>query len=493
MNIKKHFQTLMKPSERSLKTKSIRAATWSILGRGGSHIIRMAGNLILTRILFPEAFGMMATANMAFTMVNFFSDTGVKTAIIQNPNGAEPEYLNTAWIITLVRGIILSLLLFLLAVPISRFYNEHDLKGIMMIIACNPLILSFENPALTLFIKKFRIEKQVSFELGTQFLSLTCSVILAVLMRSVYALAIGMTLNSVFRVFWSYWTDPYRPHVLWNKKAGSELLHFGKYIFLNTMITWAVLNADILIVSKLLGMESTGLYNQGKNYAYLITTFCLQVTAQAYMPAVCSVINETPRVIAIYRRTTALFLAVAIPFSLIFVFFSNDIIRILYDSRYLNASISMSWLSLAGILQLISIITGTTFIALGKPVTETISVTICLLVGTFFILFGIRLGGLTGASIGMASMISLTAIIESMFLFKTTGFPLKIVLRPWGQAAITVFLSGIFFYLLKPLFRHEFFFNIPFMLTMLIIGTGISAGIYVLLEGTHPFQDRNKV
>jgi O-antigen/teichoic acid export membrane protein len=482
----------MKPGERSLKTKSIRAATWSILGRGGSHMIRMVGNLILTRILFPEAFGIMATANMAFTMVHFFSDTGVKTAIIQNPNGAEPEYLNTAWIITLVRGILLTIVLFLLAVPISRFYNEYDLMGILIIIACNPLILSFENPALTLFIKKFRIEKQVTFELGTQFLSLTCSVILAILMRSVYALAIGMTLNSVFRVFWSYCIDPYRPHISWNKKAGSELLNFGKYIFINTMITWAVLNADILIVSKQLGMETTGLYNQGKNYAYLITTFCLQVTAQAYMPAVCSVINETSRVIAIYRRTTAFFLTLAIPFSLIFVFFSNDIIRILYDSRYLNSYISMSWLSLAGIFQLISIITGTTFIALGKPFTETISVTIGLLAGTSFILFGVKFGGLVGASVGMASMISLTAIIESVFLFKTAKFPIKIVLRPWIQAAITVILSGIFFYVLKPLFKFDFLYNIPFMFTMLIIGTCISAGIYVLLEGTHPFQDRNK-
>jgi O-antigen/teichoic acid export membrane protein len=259
------------------------------------------------------------------------------------------------------------------------------------------------------------------------------------------------------------------------------------------MITWAVLNADIFFVSKLLGMEAIGLYNLGKNYAYLITTFCLQVTAQAYMPAVCSVIDELPRVIIIYRRTIAFFLAAAIPFLLIFIFFSNDIIRILYDSRYLNAYISMSWLSSAGILQLISIITGTTFIALGKPVTETISVTIGLLAGTFFIIFGIRSGGLLGASIGMASMISLTAIIESVFLFKTAKFPIKIVLRPYGQAVITVFLSGIFFYLLKPLFRYDFFFNIPFMFTMLIIGTVISAGIYVLLEGTHPFQDRNKV
>ena len=489
MSINKLFQKLTTPGENSLKKKSIKAAIWSILGRGGSQIVRMGGNLILTRILFPEAFGIMATANMALAMVNFFSDTGVKTAIIQNPNGAEPEYLNTAWIITICRGLLLSVVLFCLAIPISHFYKEPDLKGIMMVIACNPLLLSFENPALTLFIKKFRIEKQVAFELITQSLSLTCSVILAVIMRSVYALAIGMTLNSVFRIFGSYYIERYRPSLQWDKKAGTELFHFGKYIFLNTMITWAVLNTDIIIVGKLLGMETLGLYNLGKNYAYLITTFCLQVTAQAYLPAVSSVADEIPRVAIMYRRTVTLFLAVAIPFALILVFFSGDIIHILYDPRYQNASISMSWLTLAGMLQLIGIITGTTFIALGKPVKETISVAIGLLAGIVFLISGINLGGLKGASIGMGAMISITAIIESVLLFRAMKFPIKIVLRPWGQAIITVSLTGIFFFFLKPFFIHEYLYNIPSMFIMLIMGACISGGIYILLEGAHPFRD----
>jgi O-antigen/teichoic acid export membrane protein len=108
MYFKELYTRLFKSKTDSLKLLSMRSAIWSLMGKGGSHVIRLAGNLILTRILFPEAFGLMATANIVLVMAELFSDTGVKTAIIQNPRGAEPAFLNTVWVINIVRGIILS-------------------------------------------------------------------------------------------------------------------------------------------------------------------------------------------------------------------------------------------------------------------------------------------------------------------------------------------------------------------------------------------------
>ncbi len=175
MQIKDLIDKLIRPQKHSLKIQSIRAAFWSFMGKGGSHFFRMVGSLVLTRILFPEAFGLMATATVFLTMVQLFSDTGTHTAIIQNPRGAEPEFLNTAWIIKLCRGGILFLVMCALALPFARFYNQPELKGILFVMAFSPLILGFENPALAVLIKEFRTEKQVGLELGTQVFGLAVS------------------------------------------------------------------------------------------------------------------------------------------------------------------------------------------------------------------------------------------------------------------------------------------------------------------------------
>ncbi|RLF31141.1 MAG: polysaccharide biosynthesis protein, partial [Thermoplasmata archaeon] len=48
----------------SLKRLAVSGSAWIIAGFGMSQALRLAGNLILTRLLFPEAFGIMALVEM---------------------------------------------------------------------------------------------------------------------------------------------------------------------------------------------------------------------------------------------------------------------------------------------------------------------------------------------------------------------------------------------------------------------------------------------
>ena len=70
IKIKNMINKVMNFQTGSLKAMSIRSAIWSLLGNGSGYIIRMGGNLILTRILYPEAFGLMATANTILLFVD---------------------------------------------------------------------------------------------------------------------------------------------------------------------------------------------------------------------------------------------------------------------------------------------------------------------------------------------------------------------------------------------------------------------------------------
>jgi len=489
MNLSKLSDFIRNPQDHSLKLQSMRSAFYSIVGRGGGHFLRMAGSLVLTRLLFPEAFGLMATASVVLAMVQLFSDTGVRISIIQNPRGGEPEFLNTAFIISIARGFLLALIICAIAVPLSLYYDKPELRLLLLVMACNPLLVSFENPAMSLFVKKFRVERQVFFEIIIQALGLITSVALAWVLRSVYALAWGAVLASAYRVAGSYYMHPFRPALAWNKDAGRELFGFGKFIFLNTMITWATMNIDVLLIGKLLDMEQLGFYNLGKNFADLVPTFGLQIIGQAFFPAISSIAHDLPRIMRVYRRFAAFAMAVAVPAGLVLAFFSADIMRILYDARYFNASIPMLWLCVAVTFRLMSIITGTTFIAAGRPGLETIAMAAGLAAMAAFIPLGIRLGGLQGAAIGAAGAIAVTAAAESLCLWLSLKCSPAVTLRPWLQALLAAGAVSGLYIVLKPAFQDAAFYNIPFMAIMAAAGLLASGGIYVLFEGLHPFRD----
>jgi len=493
MNLSKLLDFIRTPQDHSLKLQSMRSAFYSLVGRGGGHFLRMLGSLVLTRLLFPEAFGLMATASVILAMVQLFSDTGVRTSIIQNPRGGEPQFLNTAFIISVGRGVLLGRIICALAVPLALYYDKPELRLLLVVMALNPLIVSFENPAMSLFIKKFRVERQVVFEIGIQALGLITSVVLAWLLRSVYALAWGAVLSSLYRVAGSYRMHPFRPRLSWDSDAGRELFSFGKFIFLNTMITWAAMNTDLVLIGKMLSMEQLGFYNLGKNFADLAPTFALQIIGQAFFPAISSIAHDVPRIMRVYRRFAALAMAVAVPAGMLLALFSADIIGLLYDARYVAAAIPMYWLCLAVVFRIMSIITGTTFIAAGRPGLETIAMSAGLAAMAVCIPAGILLNGLQGAAIGAAAALAVTAAAESLLLWRALHCSPKLALRPWLQALLCAGVVGLLYYMLKPALDGTWLYNLPFMALMGIIALGVSGGIYILFEGTRPFKDQAAV
>jgi len=475
--------------QNTLKTKSARAASWSILGRGGSDFLRFISSLILTRILYPEAFGLMATGIVIISLVQLFSDTGVKISLIQNPDGAEPEYLNTAWVISIIRSTVLFLLVATLAIPLAGFYNQPELKPILIIMSLGILFNGFENPAIAIIIKKLRSEKQFIYEFVPQLCAFFTTLILAYLFRTVMALAIGYVLLNLYRLIASYLVDPYRPKLIWNSKAGSELFHFGKYIFLNTMITWTTLNADRLIIGKTLNMEILGFYSIGLNIGILVEMLFVQILMQSYLPVITSVASDLDRVQRIFRRTSALILAISIPVLTVASLFSNEIIHILYDPRYIMAAIAMQWICLRGIFRIFSIIQGTTLIALGKPYFETLSMFTGMVVLGITMPYGAIHFGYKGIVVSTFIVGITVSFVESIFLFINMKFPFKLISRPWLQSLLISSFIGIIYFALKPYSNHESIYNIPLLILMCIIGSAVSAIYYVFLEGTNPFRD----
>lgn len=113
-------KSFLKMGGNGLRQRAMRGAVISLGGTAGHQVMRLLSNLALTRLLFPEAFGLMALMQTFMIGLQMFSDIGLRPSIIQNPRGEEPDFLNTAWTLQVARGVVLWLGACALAWPWPR-------------------------------------------------------------------------------------------------------------------------------------------------------------------------------------------------------------------------------------------------------------------------------------------------------------------------------------------------------------------------------------
>src|SRR3979411_542548 len=95
----------------TLRQRALRAGVWTVASYSVELSTRLLTNLIMTRLLFPDAFGVVAAAMAIIIGLQLLSDFGVRTVIIQSPHGEDNGFLRSAWVFQCSRGVLLWLVL----------------------------------------------------------------------------------------------------------------------------------------------------------------------------------------------------------------------------------------------------------------------------------------------------------------------------------------------------------------------------------------------
>jgi hypothetical protein len=263
------FQSLV--SGQGTRSRALRGSLWTIAGFGGGQILRLGANLVLTRLLAPEAFGLMALINVFLVGLEMLSDIGVHAAIIHNKRGDDPEFLCTAWTIGVIRGVLLWLVACLIAWPAAVFYNEPRLMLMIPVSGLIVLITGFQTTAMAQHNRHMNLERLTILQLAAQAINLLVMVLLAWQMRSVWALVIGGVAGAIVQVTLAHFLLPgIRHRFALNRDDVGEIVRFGKWLFFATAIGYLAGQAsDKLALGKLVDQETLGIYSMAFMLAQL--------------------------------------------------------------------------------------------------------------------------------------------------------------------------------------------------------------------------------
>lgn len=388
----------------SLSKKAIQGTIWTLFGYGGSQVLRFGGNLILTRLLVPELFGLMALVNTFITGLNLFSDIGIRPSIIRSQRGDDPEFLNTAWTIQVFRGLGLWIICLLITVPLAKFYNEPELLWITPIVGFRTVIAGFESTSLASLNRHLNLKTLTIYDFIVQGLSLGVMILWAWISPNIWALIVGVLISSLFGLIRSHYLNTGMPNrFAWDQSALKELISFGRWIFVSTVMTFLASQSDRLILGKLLTLEMLGVYTVAFALADLPKSLMQAVMGKVVFPVISKQLDLPRSQLRqnILDKRKLLLLMICFPLAIL-VCFGDQLILSLYDQRYEQAAWMLPILALGMWPFILHSSINKALFAIGKPLYIALGNVFKLLYMVILLPLSFSMMGVLGAIIVVA-------------------------------------------------------------------------------------------
>jgi O-antigen/teichoic acid export membrane protein len=397
----------------SLSSRVISSGFWSL---GGNWIARGLGvikMIILARLLSPLEFGILGLAILSINILNVFSETGIESALIQKNKIGRAE-LDTAWTISLIRGLVLFCILFMSAGWFASYFDNSTLEPVLKLMAVVFILGGFVNIGLVFFQKELAFKKKVSLDLVSDIAGAIATILLAFWLRNVWALVLGTIVWTIVKCLGSYYMHSYRPKLFWDWSLAKSLLNFGKHIFWISIVTFIVTSGDDALVGKLLGLTALGFYTMAYNIANVPVSSLAGIIGKISFPAYSILQKEPARLSEAFRKVIEAALFILLPLTVLIILLAKDFTLIFLGEKWLPMVPVLKILALLGFFRGLTNIFSPIQLAVNRPDIQSKNKTIELILLLLFIYPFTVKWGLVGTAWAVTAVYVVSAIINAI-------------------------------------------------------------------------------
>jgi O-antigen/teichoic acid export membrane protein len=414
-----------------LKAKVLRGGAWIGAGSVAEQVVRFGRNMILTRLIAPEAFGTMAILLSATGLMRVLTDVGVREATIQHPQGTEDRFIRSAFWLSFGRSLSLASTLFLFAPWIARFYGNPELTILLRVAALGFAIDGAASPGVIVAMKNLRFSRLAAINHGGGICGVLITILLSFFIRNVWALVLGLLAEVSVRTLFSYLFYPYVPYFKWDKEAVRELLKFSRGVFGLSFLNLIFGRTDIFVMAKLFPAEQLGIYAMAIYVAQTPTTFLMNMLGQTLMPAFSQLQNEDARMGRVLLQASTFVLCLGMPAVVFAYFCSHAVLTLFYGSRYGVAAGALIVAAAVSVLNLLNAQITTVFYAKGLPNLHRRAVAITAGLMVVLIYPCAKLMGLIGGQVACLLAIAVGFLLQLERIRHVIKLDLKVCLKPF--------------------------------------------------------------
>jgi len=382
-----------------------------------NNVIAVGRIMIVARLLAPYDFGLFSITLISLGLSEALTQTGINLTILQSKRKIE-FFLDTAWVIAILRGLVIALLVASLALVLPNFYHETKLTQLIILASLIPLIKGFINPMIVSLQKDLNFFKDTLFNLVRIMTETILVIIFAFYLHNATAFILAMIGSAAAEVCLSFALFKLKPKFRFSRERAEIIFHNAKSLSPMALLDYLHENLDNLIIGKILGTNQLGVYQNTYSLSHKPNYQVTQASNHSLFPIFAKIEADKFRLRRAFLKSFVIISGLIISTSAILFLWPTFIVNLILGPKWHTAITILPILTLAGLTQGFAMLFYSLFLAKAqfKPINLHLFSTVFFLI--IFTWWGGTQAGLIGASWGVVASRLVTLPILIYYAYK---------------------------------------------------------------------------
>ena len=340
-------------------SKNIANATkWSTFTEFAAKIIIPVTNMILARLLTPEAFGVIATVIIVISFADMLTDSGFQKYLIQHEfetNREKIQSINVAFWTNLLISFFLWFVIVIYSEPIATLVGNKGLGMVIAIAGISLPLTSFSSIQMAIYRRGLDYRTLFYVRIIGVCIPFIVTIPLAILGYSYWSLIAGTIcgnlVNAVFLTIKSKW----KPTLFYNFLILKKMLSFSIWSLAEAISIWSTTYIGTFIVAGALNNYYLGLYNTTMITVNGILAIITTATTSVLFSSLSRLQNNNNEFIKVFLKFIRLIAMIILPMGVGIFIYRDLLTEILLGKQWQEASF---FVGLWGLMSSLTIVFG---------------------------------------------------------------------------------------------------------------------------------------
>ncbi|MES1192555.1 MAG: MOP flippase family protein [Steroidobacter sp.] len=350
-----------------LKFKAYDAVRWTAIVSITKALLQFLQVVILTRLLAPSDYGLMAIVSIVLLFSNYFADLGINSAYVQKQDVTDAQRASLFWLNTAL-GLGLTLFLIGLSPLLALFFNNSKLTLLLISSATTIFVNSLGQQIRLTAEKSLEFGRVMQVEIAATFSGFTVAVSMAYAGLGVYAL-VGGGITTAFvgtTLLWIFVANGWRPILRFNIDDIRPFVGFGGAVVGHSIANQINVSVDILLGGRMLPISQLGMYSVARTLILQIQAVINPIITRVGFPLIAQVQNDCNRVKTIYLQSLNMISSINGPLYVGMAMFSPDIEHLVFGGKWLGVEAFLRIFAIWGFLRSVRNSTGSLLFGMGR-------------------------------------------------------------------------------------------------------------------------------
>jgi PST family polysaccharide transporter len=451
-----------------------RAIAWAAGSQFSQQLIQLPVTIVLSRLLLPRDFGLMAMVLVISQFLVVFVDAGLGAALV-HIKVLEQRHISSAFWLNLAGGTFVTIVIAAAAPGVAWLYGEPRLTWLVVVVSVNFVVSSVSIVPIALLQRQMDLRRIAKIQNLAAVAGGAAGIAAAISGAGVWSLVVDVLTTSSAQSMLAMPGSNLHIRYGVDRLASRELWRFGGGQLGFQLVNYWSRNADNLLIGEFVGPRGLGLYDRAYQLMLLPLTQAGFVVSYVLYPALARIQHDHARLKRAYVRTVGVTALVTFPVATGLFVVAPDLVTVLFGPHWYGVAKILRILCLAGLLQSIGTTTGVIYQTQGRTdwlfrwgLVSAVSIVGAFVIGTHW--------GVDGVAIAYSALALPLAYFNFAIPGRLIGLSFHEILRVTWAPLLCAGLMGLAMWLIGQGLDQ----SVP-VAARLVIDVGLGAAIYLAL------------